>query len=431
MKRKIKKEKIFRVASIVFLGFLFIFFSSRLVYNYILENNNQETTNLLSDRIISSISKENISYNKDKYILKGQIDNNYISYSGLLWRVLEVENGNIKMVTDDSVTLLPWNNGQKYENSNIYKWFNSDNGLINNLTNKDLYLEKTNFCINNTNEINISECENNNDYISLLSMNDYINAGANESFLNNSTYFWLAATNDQNNAWYVFDNGGIKTSEDNHIYGVRAVVVLKSMDYIYGNGTISSPYVVSNDPINTLEEIELGSYISYSNYTWKVISKTEDSVKVVLDEPLKIDEEEIKKIYSKKYNSFNQDDINNVGYYLNKTFYNKLENKKYLKKGDFYIGKFNSYELDELYSEKVSAYVGLLTIGDIYLTDNDEMYLLSSITDDNTIPIVNKNNTLFYDFINYESKIKPVIYLDNQIEIKSGIGNESYPFELR
>ena len=39
MKRKIKKEKIFRAISIVFLGFLFIFFSSRLVYNYILENN--------------------------------------------------------------------------------------------------------------------------------------------------------------------------------------------------------------------------------------------------------------------------------------------------------------------------------------------------------------------------------------------------------
>lgn len=59
------------------------------------------------------------------------------------------------------------------------------------------------------------------------------------------------------------------------------------------------------------------------------------------------------------------------------------------------------------------------------------MYLLSSVTDDNTIPILNKNNSLFYNFISYESGIKPVIYLDNKAEVKGGMGDENYPFELR
>ena len=102
-----------------------------------------------------------------------------------------------------------------------------------------------------------------------------------------------------------------------------------------------------------------------------------------------------------------------------------------MKKGDFYIGKFDTYDLEELYNEKFNAYVGLLTVGDIFVTQNIDMYLLSSVTDDNTIPVLNKNNSLFYNFISYESGIKPVIYLDNKLEVKGGMGDENYPFELR
>lgn len=429
-KRRLKKEKIFRLCSILFIGFLFIFFSSRLVYNFILENvNKKPDSSLLSDKIIYSIDESKSIYDGEKTILKGNIDNNYISYSGILWRVMEIENGNIKIVSDDSVTLLPWGQNKNYEESNINKWLNST--FKNNLTDIEKYLTLNEMCINNTNEINITECQNKNDYISILSMNEYITAGANDSYLNNNTYFWLSATNDKNEPWYVFDNGGIKEDNSNHIYGVRPVVVLKDIDYIFGNGTKSSPYLVSNEPVDKLSEVELGSLIDYSSYTWKVVGKTDTSIKLVLNEPLTIDEKEVEKIYSKKYYEFNLKDTNGIAYYLNNTFYKTLTNKDYLQKGDFYIGKYDLFDLDEIYSESVNTYVGLLTIGDIYLPENDDMYLLSSISNDNTIPVVNKNNTIFYNLISYESKIKPVIYLDKEIEIKGGIGDINYPFELR
>ncbi len=430
-RRKLKKERIFRWFSILFIGFLFVFFSSRLVYNYILEhkNNSENVSNSLSDKIVSSINEKNLKYSSDKTILKGEIQNNYISYSGILWRVISVENGNIKMVSDDSITMLPWGTNKSYKESNIYKWLNDN--LEHNLTDKSTYLQESEFCINNTNEINISNCSNINSYISILSMNDYIESGANEGFLNNDTYFWLASNNDKNNAWYVFDDGGIKVDTDNHIYGVRPVVTLKSIDYFYGDGTVDSPYLVSNDPVDKLSEVELGSYIDYSGYTWKVVDKTQNSIKVVLDSPLKINNSEIEKIYSKKYYEFDLNDKNGIAYYLNNTFYKTLKNREYLNKGTFYIGKYESFDLEEISSESVDAYVGLLTLGDIFLNENDDMYLLSSITNDNTIPVINKNNTIFYNLINYESKIKPVIFLNDEIEIKGGIGDKNYPFELR
>lgn len=428
MKRVIKKEKIFRFCSVIFLSSLFIFFSFRLVYNYMKEQkaNSLIDNGMLSTKIINNLKKENYLYNDNKYILKNLVENNYVSYSGILWRIVSVDDGKIKLVSDENVTVLPF--GKNYDESNVIKWLNST--FKSNLTQPDLFITEFDSCVNNVDKIEKSDCNNSKNYVSLLSMNDYIDAGANNSYLNNNTYFWLSASN-ENEPWYVFDNGGLKTDSNNHIYGIRPVIVLNDIEYIYGNGTKSSPYIISNEPVDTLSEIELGSYIDYSGYTWKVVSKDETSVKVVLSIPLKLNDEEIKKIYSKKYNYYNLNDSTGIAYYLNHTFYNTLKDKKYLKKGDFYIGKFDTYDLEELYNEKVNAYVGLLTVGDIFVTQNIDMYLLSSVTDDNTIPILNKNNSLFYNFVSYESGIKPVIYLDNKVEVKGGMGDENYPFELR
>ena len=428
MKRVIKKEKIFRFCSVIFLSSLFVFFSFRLVYNYMKEQkaNSLIDNGMLSTKIINNLKKENYLYNDNKYILKNLVENNYVSYSGILWRIVSVDDGKIKLVSDENVTVLPF--GKNYDESNVIEWLNST--FKSNLTQPDLFITEFDSCVNNVDKIEKSDCNNSKNYVSLLSMNDYIDAGANNSYLNNNTYFWISALNDSE-PWYVFDNGGLKTDSNNHIYGVRPVIVLNDIDYIYGNGTKSSPYIISNEPVDTLSEIELGSYIDYSGYTWKVVSKDETSVKVVLSTPLKLNDEEIKKIYSKKYNYYNLNDSTGIAYYLNHTFYNTLKDKKYLKKGDFYIGKFDTYDLEELYNEKVNAYVGLLTVGDIFVTQNIDMYLLSSVTDDNTIPVLNKNNSLFYNFISYESGIKPVIYLDNKVEVKGGMGDENYPFELR
>lgn len=428
MKRVIKKEKIFRFCSVIFLSSLFIFFSFRLVYNYMKEQkaNSLIDNGMLSTKIINNLKKENYLYNDNKYILKNLVENNYVSYSGILWRIVSVDDGKIKLVSDENVTVLPF--GKNYDESNVIKWLNST--FKSNLTQPDLFITEFDSCVNNVDKIEKSDCNNSKNYVSLLSMNDYIDAGANNSYLNNNTYFWLSALN-ESEPWYVFDNGGLKTDSNNHIYGVRPVILLNDIEYIYGNGTKSAPYIISNEPVDTLSEIELGSYIDYSGYTWKVVSKDETCVKVVLSTPLKLNDEEIKKIYSKKYNYYNLNDSTGIAYYLNHTFYNTLKDKKYLKKGDFYIGKFDTYDLEELYNEKVNAYVGLLTVGDIFVTQNIDMYLLSSVTDDNTIPILNKNNSLFYNFISYESGIKPVIYLDNKAEVKGGMGDENYPFELR
>ena len=75
MKRVIKKEKIFRFCSVIFLSSLFIFFSFRLVYNYMKEQkaNSLIDNGMLSTKIINNLKKENYLYNDNKYILKNLV----------------------------------------------------------------------------------------------------------------------------------------------------------------------------------------------------------------------------------------------------------------------------------------------------------------------------------------------------------------------
>ena len=63
MKRVIKKEKIFRFCSVIFLSSLFVFFSFRLVYNYMKEQkaNSLIDNGMLSTKIINNLKKEKMA----------------------------------------------------------------------------------------------------------------------------------------------------------------------------------------------------------------------------------------------------------------------------------------------------------------------------------------------------------------------------------
>ena len=60
----------------------------------------------------------------DLTFVKGNNPNNYVWYSGKMWRIVEYSNYNIKLVTDDIITLLPRNveNNIKYADSDVDKW---------------------------------------------------------------------------------------------------------------------------------------------------------------------------------------------------------------------------------------------------------------------------------------------------------------------
>lgn len=407
MKRS-KLEIIFLILSFCFIFGLIITYSSRGVYYYLKENGTKKIeTKDLSSEILKNINKENIYYKGDSYNVIGNIENNYIFYSGILWRVISLNDSNISVISDDSITLLPYGS----DGSILKSWFN-DNKTE--LTKYETILNK--LCEQN--------CE---EYMSLLTSEKYELLGGENSYLNNKKNWWVTSTD--GDSWYVKEDGTLSKDSNNHMFGVRPIINIKNIEYIYGDGTKNNPFVISNDPINSLKEAELGSYISYDNYIWKIVSK-KDNIKLIMVDSLESNGNIIKKSYSNINNYFNLNDRSGIAYYLNNNFYNSL-NKKYLVKGKYNIGKYNSYSYDELYNQ-IEAYVGLLNVGDIFLNENDNMYLLSGNTNDlKTISILKENDSLYLNFINYKSEIRPVIYLNKDAEVVNGTGNESYPYELR
>ena len=400
-KNLIKKNNLSNIFIILSLIFILMFSSIYITrfIKYYNEENNEISETILVNELKNNVvtSSDGLYYQNREYIFKGYPSNNYLEYSGILFRIIKInEDNSIKLITENAITNLKYNGD--YKNSDIKNYLN-DNGLehtgifYNNLINKEELL-KTN------NDVN--------EKVSLLTYQEYIDALGNNSYLNNNTYFWLI------DGEYIFNEGGI-SNENKGYYGIRPVITLKENTKILsGDGTKENPYRIENS------NITIGKYINYSNLLWKIIEINEDSYKLALSNSY------IEYIFSNKSNQFNIKEYGSIANYLNNQFYNKLD-KKYLLKGTFYNGEYNDNYLT-VYGNSLESYVGLLSVVDNYINDFDGYNLITPSTAD-MIYQVGENNKLIINSIEEKTKVRPVIYISRNINI-TGNGTEENPFVI-
>ena len=454
MRRVIRKDKIFIAISIVSLASLFIIYGYRFIHYYRLEANivddteisepisiyNHLLTYLPEDDIL--IQKENglIKNEDNTYYFKGQVENNFVYYSGRLWRIIKTtKDKNIVLISEEIQTLMPYGEDIEYQNSYLYNYLNNidEYSLFYKTLNNTDILVNTQYCEDTVTSTENVTCEaTKSDYqITLLNLKDYLNSGANEGFLNNNTYFWLMDFNQNNELYYVFDKGGINTtSEYNTIhYGVRPVITIDgTLLLTSGDGTKGNPYSLDEYEDYKLINVGVGEYLEYNNNLWRIISKQDKSVKAIMEGYIKENDQEIEKIFSTKNNTFDINDKNNIAYYLNNDYYNSLNNKEYLVKGPFYTGKYttDTHDYKLVYKEKINAYIGLPQVGDLYINTYNNTLTSLAITDhmNNILYIINENNSLYTSKINEKEKIRPVINLDGNLIALSGEGTKESPY---
>ena len=396
----IKKDKISNIFIVLSLLFILMFsctYITRFV-KYYNEENKPSTEIILANELKSNIvtTGDGLYYQNKEYVFKGYPNNNYLEYSGILFRIIKInEDNSIKLITENPLVNLKYNGN--YETSDIKNYLN-DNGLehtgifYNSLINKEEFLKVDS-------EIN--------EKVGLLKYQEYIDALGNKSYLNNNSYFWLI------DGEYVFNEGGI-SNENKGYYGIRPVITLKeNTKIIGGNGTKESPYKIEDSTIT------IGKYISYSNLLWKIIDIDENSYKLALDNPLNIEY-----IYSNKTNQFNIKEYGSIANYLNNQFYNNLD-KRYLLKGTFYNGIYSNNYLTS-YENEVECYVGLMSVLDNYVNDFTGYNLITPSTAD-MIYQVGENNKLIINSIETKTKVRPVIYINKNINI-TGNGTKENPF---
>lgn len=454
MRRVIRKDKIFIAISIVFLASLFIIYGYRFIHYYRLEANTADDTEIsepisIYNHLLTYLPEDDILIQKENgliknedntYYFKGQVENNFVYYSGRLWRIIKTtKDKNIVLISEEIQTLMPYGEDIEYQNSYLYNYLNNidEYSLFYKTLNNTDILVNTQYCEDIVTDTENVTCKvTKSDYqITLLNLKDYLNSGANEGFLNNNTYFWLMDFNQNNELYYVFDKGGINTTSEynKHHYGIRPVITIDgTLLLTSGDGTKGNPYSLDEYEDYKLINVGVGEYLEYNNNLWRIISKQDKSVKAIMEGYIKENDQEIEKIFSTKNNTFDINDKNNIAYYLNNDYYNSLNNKEYLVKGPFYTGKYttDTHDYKLVYKEKINAYIGLPQVGDLYINTYNNTLTSLAITDhmNNILYIINENNSLYTSKINEKEKIRPVINLDGNLIALSGEGTKESPY---
>lgn len=189
-----------------------------------LENNkcdNYELIKGIKSQIVTS-GDGLYQINDSTYRYQGYNVNNYLKYNNMLWRIMEINNSGIKIVSENAITSMKKKDVNNYLNNDFYESLNKD-------INNKIELLSINDVINSS----LKDCKTGN----------YINCPSKSYLVGNAT--WLMNTNGDN-GWYLYTDGNIYPDSINNNQNVRAVVYLnKNIKVTNGMGTIDLPFTIN------------------------------------------------------------------------------------------------------------------------------------------------------------------------------------------
>lgn len=435
-------------------------------------------------------------------VFKGKSEklDNYVWFSGQLYRVIKIDDTGIKMVTENAVTSIPFSDySNNYEKSYVRKWLNDIDGkaysesdlnksldgvFYNSISRKDL-LVTTKWNIGNINQETLSSYE---DKVGLLSIDDYDNSKTKNnksSYLNNIYYSWTlnGMENSTDKVCFPSCYDLIKTGDTglvNQAYGVRPVIYLNNNVSIEkGMGSYEEPYIIAGDIVarngDYLNTRIQGEYVSFDNDIWRIVSKDQlGATRLVLNENKEIKpfyydrsslDKSVSQCYFKSIEDNNSEQCNsffnvsqgnrpllidntynynrtNIGYYLNDTkdknsFYNILNNKKWLVDSKWYLGNYNlgyDYTIMIDPNKTIIAKIGLLRVGEMFASNERFMpYFLITPWDLKSVATITDTGKIEKRYSYDRLFIRPVINLNSNIQIIDGDGrtpNTAYKLAL-
>lgn len=448
-KRRLKIRPVLITLNVSLLIIIALFYTFRLVKYYLKENGHKDadTTTLLVDELIKKQSyvdqTKGLVHDKDASIYRyiGKVEDNYLEYSGILFRIVGIDkDNNIKAISDSNLTLMYSGLEKGFDKSYVYKWLNKSDekysGIFeNNMDSTDKYLTNTYLCDDVVSDLKNINCEKNNNAlkITLLSLYDYASAGGKESYLNNGESYYLSTIDDKNNNYFINTTGDVGLNKiSSKIYGVRPVITIKNdVALMHGDGSKTSPYAVIEKTVSKLSDVYVSKYINYSGSTYRIIS-TGENVKVALSDNIKDGDKYLEKTFGGKNNIYSTTK-KTIGEYLNNTYYKSIKNNDLIVKSSYGIGGNTLDNLDytAVYSKTNTFNIGMLTLGDMFISDTKNVLTMNRGIESNMIiNVINKDGNVFGDLIASKYEVRPTMYLKGDIDIVSGDGSIDSPYEL-
>lgn len=445
------KEKIFMISNTLMIVVILSFYLFRLFFYKDYFESLQTSVDkdllitIIQNRYKSMDSKE-IDFDEESgiYMFHSDAVENYLSYSGRIFRILQIDrDGNIMAVSDSSESIFVLQDSRMFNENEINLWLNGSQeeehtGIyFNSLDNPENNIIKggSYSIVNNSDEIgrNVRSID---EYCTLLTLEDYQKFGGPASFMNTGESFWLASCDDNGNYWLVNSDGSVSLSKNKAQYaGIKAVICFNSQTMaIDGNGKAESPYLITDYSISDADELLTGTYVSYSSYLFRVLGSDENGVRLILDDVLKDENgQDYIGIYGTGYTYTVK---SGIGKYLNSTFLNTLEKyDSYLVKNDFYYGEFSplgTYSYLQGYQNSVNCYVGLPVLGELLLDGEKNIFLTNqTVSSERVIYSISDRGIIYEDLLQNGKAVRPIITLNPNIKISSGDGSIDNPYVLQ
>lgn len=404
------------------------------------------TSNLTG--LVQDANNPNICYYKGKE----EEVNNYLWYGGHQWRILEIDKdaNTLTLISSQPlVSLTPndasWTTEAQYNSSFINSWLNdvfyaslSDdvkNNIVNNTFNIGIYTD--------VDEITTTK------KVGLLDEDQFQRGGR---YLNIRDVYWFGNRKDER---YLRTGQSSSSSSGDSLtrsfaFGVRPVIKINSIKIVSGSGTLTDSYKTNYISLGT-NDVQVGEYISVpyngsdnacgsdNKCTFRVVSKDNDSVKIILNGLLSTT--------NTYFNIFTS---------LDEFVYNISSNYKYSGDKIIYKGNYSSgVSYTKVKSSSITSNVGFPVIGEMF-TGNDidlgaekifvdvntienpdlvTAYWTTSFSSSDWVRHVNSTGAANYgnpsgDPTDDYYGVRPTIFLKNNLIFTGGDGTAQNPYTL-
>ena len=418
--------------------------------------------------VLDDISKDSLHDDGTDTFITGEYPNNYIWYSGKLWRAVSVNNEakTTKIVTQWNISTINYSNeSTAFEGSYMEEWLNDTtaDGFLGNLRNYESFVV-TNTRWNateSTSSIKPPETTIVTKTVGLLNYYEYTmsyrGTTYEDGYLNNGLNWWGLTPHSASNLWGINNDGSVSDNYPMNDNGVRPSIVLKSdIKIVNGNGTEEDPYRLegNNDTISSgtlLSSRYSGEYLTFGtgeNNLYRIVSHENGTgTKITSANPLK-DSVSFKTISFGSNTTFSSD--NTIGSFLNGEYLTSYVGNNYANMIEdnttWYLGtvgsgtsyklaKYTDTDMSSLTSVRTNAKVGLLRFGELMAGqfdsyENNNSYWTSTPYSTSRIRSIISNGDAYHEYPHTVIGIKPALNLKQNVVITSGDGTKNNPFTL-
>ena len=433
------------------------------------------TTGPANEVLLSNTPEENQYDDGVDTFITGEDPNNYIWYSGKLWRAVSInsEAKTTKLVTQWNISTITYNprNQTNFEGSYMEDWLNdtSVDGFLGNLRDYEDFIVTDSVWDATLDATSLGSMARPNGEatvtatVGLLNIYEYQMSYSgttySNGYLNNGLYWWSLTPYSASSVRLVYDNGYADYNSPSLAYGVRPSINLKSsVKIVDGDGTIDNPYRLAGDNDTNLSGTLLntrysGEYIRLGNdenNLYRIVSHENDSgTKIVSNEPLKSSGNFITSAFDSD-RSVNYSSSATIGTFLNgeyltnyvdSIYSNMIEDSTTWYLGT--VGSGTSYKLAKYSDTNMSstttsiteAKVGLLRLGELMSgqfdrNDNNTYYWTLTPYSTSNVRGVNYVGSAYYGTPARADGVRPSINLKSNVVITGGDGTKEQPFEI-